>query len=125
MNYLLDTHVVVDLLIAPQRVSPAVRRVLGDPINGVMVSAASAWEIAIKVTMGRLRVPDDLEAELLQAGIGSLDITMTDAMSAGALPRHHNDPFDRMLVAQARNRAMTLVTRDAMLAAYGVEILAT
>jgi PIN domain nuclease of toxin-antitoxin system len=124
VNYLLDTHVVVDLLIAPQRVSPAVRRVLGDPINGVMVSAASAWEIAISVTMGRLRVPDDLEAELLQAGIGSLDITVTDAMSAGALPRHHNDPFDRMLVAQARNRAMTLVTRDAMLAAYGVEILA-
>jgi PIN domain nuclease of toxin-antitoxin system len=124
VNYLLDTHVLLDLLIAPQRVGPAVRRVLGDPINGVVVSAASAWEIAIKATMGRLRVPDDLEAELLRAGIGSLDITLPDAMSAGALPRHHNDPFDRMLVAQAKNRAMTLVTRDAMLAAYGVEILA-
>jgi PIN domain nuclease of toxin-antitoxin system len=124
VNYLLDTHVLLDLLIAPQRVSPAVRRVLGDPINGVVVSAASAWEIAIKATMGRLRLPDDLEAELLRAGIGSLDITLPDAMSAGALPRHHNDPFDRMLVAQAKNRAMSLVTRDGMLAVYGVEILA-
>ena len=60
---------------------------------------------------------------MVRAGIGSLDITVPDAMSAAALLRH-NDPFDRMLVAQAKNRAMTLVTRDAMLAAYGVEILA-
>jgi PIN domain nuclease of toxin-antitoxin system len=124
VTYLLDTHVLVDLLIAPRRVGSAVRQVLGDPLNDVVVSAASAWEIAIKTTMGRLRVPDDLEAELMRAGIGSLDITVSDAMSAGALPRHHNDPFDRMLVAQARNRRMTLVTRDAMLAAYGVQILA-
>jgi PIN domain nuclease of toxin-antitoxin system len=123
VNYLLDTHVLVELLIAPQRVGAALRRVLGDPLNDVVVSAASAWEIAIKTTMGRLRVPDDLEAELLRAGISSLDISVPDAISAGALPRHHNDPFDRMLVAQAKNRGMTLVTRDAMLATYGVQIL--
>ena len=57
-------------------------------------------------------------------GSNSLDITLSDALRAGALPRHHNDPFDRMLVAQAQNRGMTLVTRDTMLAAYGVLILA-
>lgn len=124
MNYLLDTHVLVDLMIAPQRLGSTVRRVLGDPLNDVVVSSASAWEIAIKTALGRLQVPDDLETELLRAGISSVDITVSDALRAGALPRHHNDPFDRMLVAQAQTRGMTLVTRDTMLAAYGVLILA-
>ncbi len=124
MNYLLDTHVLLDLLGAPQRVGRPLRNVLEDPLNDVLVSAATAWEIAIKVSIGRLRAPDDLEAELIREGIGSLDITLSDALRAGALPRHHNDPFDRMLVAQAQSRGMTLVTRDSMLAAYGVPILA-
>jgi PIN domain nuclease of toxin-antitoxin system len=124
MNYLLDTHVLLDLLGAPQRVGRALRNILEDPLNDVLVSSATAWEIAIKASMGRLRAPDDLEAELIREGIGSLDITLSDALSAGALPRHHNDPFDRMLVAQAQSRGMTLVTRGSMLAAYGVPILA-
>jgi PIN domain nuclease of toxin-antitoxin system len=124
VNYLLDTHVLVDLMIAPQRLGSTVRRVLGDPLNDVVVSSVSAWEIAIKTALGRLQVPDDLETELLRAGISSVDITVSDALRAGALPRHHNDPFDRMLVAQAQTRGMTLVTRDTMLAAYGVLILA-
>ncbi len=124
MNYLLDTHVLVDLLIAPQRVAQAVRRVLGDSLNDVVVSAVSGWEIAIKTSVGKLSLPEDLETELLRAGISLVDITLADGLRAGALPRHHNDPFDRMLVAQAQRRGMTLVTRDAMLAAYGVQILA-
>lgn len=123
MNYLLDTHVLIDLLGAPQRIDRRLRNVLQDPLNMVFVSSASAWEIAIKAAIGRLRGPDDLEAELIREGIGSLDITVADALRAGALPRHHNDPFDRMLVAQAQNRGMTLATRDSMLAAYGVLIL--
>jgi PIN domain nuclease of toxin-antitoxin system len=124
MNYLLDTHVLLDLLSARQSLGRAIRKVLEDPLNDVTVSSASAWEMAIKAAQGRLRPPDDLEAELLREGIDSLDITLSDALRAGALPRHHNDPFDRMLVAQAQNRGMTLVTRDTMLAAYGVLILA-
>ncbi len=124
MNYLLDTHVLVDLLIAPQRVALAVRRVLGDSLNDVVVSAVSGWEIAFKTSVGKLSLPEDLETELLRAGISLVDITLADGLRAGALPRHHNDPFDRMLVAQAQRRGMTLVTRDAMLAAYGVQILA-
>jgi PIN domain nuclease of toxin-antitoxin system len=123
VNYLLDTHVLLDLLTAPQRVGRSVRRMLEDPVNDVLVSAASAWEIAIKASIGRLRSPDDLEEELSREGIGSLDITISDALTAGSLPRHHNDPFDRMLVAQALNRRMTLVTRDTMLAAYDVLLL--
>jgi PIN domain nuclease of toxin-antitoxin system len=124
VNYLLDTPVLVELLIAPQRVGPAVRRLLTDALNDVVVSAVSGWEIAIKTSMRKLSLPSDLETELLRAGISSLDITLADGLRAGALPRHHNDPFDRMLVAQAQSRGMTLVTRDAMLGAYGVPILA-
>jgi PIN domain nuclease of toxin-antitoxin system len=124
MNYLLDTHVLVELLIAPERVGPSVRRLLADSLNDVVVSAVSGWEIALKTSMRKLSLPDDLETQLVRAGIRSLDITLADGLRAGALPRHHNDPFDRMLVAQAQSRGMTLVTRDAMLAAYGVPILA-
>ncbi len=124
MNYLLDTHVLVDLLIAPQRVGQAVRRVLRDSLNDVVVSAVSGWEIAIKTSVGKLNLPEDLDTELLRAGISLVDITLADGLRAGALPRHHSDPFDRMLVAQAQRRGMTLVTRDALLAAYGVPILA-
>jgi PIN domain nuclease of toxin-antitoxin system len=124
MNYLLDTHILVELLGASPRLGRRLRSVLEDPLNGLVVSAASVWEIAIKAALGRLRTPEDLEAELIREGISSLDITVADALTAGSLPRHHNDPFDRMLVAQAQARAMTLVTRDSMLAAYGVRILA-
>jgi len=124
VNYLLDTHVLVDLLIAPQRVGQAVRRVLRDSLNDVVVSAVSGWEIAIKTSVGKLNLPEDLDTELLRAGISLVDITLADGLRAGALPRHHSDPFDRMLVAQAQRRGMTLVTRDALLAAYGVPILA-
>jgi len=123
VNYLLDTHVLLDLLTAPRRVGRDVRTLLEDPLNGVVASAASAWEIAIKASLGRLRVADDLEAELALEGISPLEITLSDALRAGALPRHHNDPFDRMLVAQALSREMTLVTRDAMLASYEVRVL--
>ena len=124
MNYLLDTHVLLDLLTAPRRVGRDVRVLLEDPANGVVASAASAWEIAIKASLGRLRAPDDLQAELTREGISPLEITVSDALRAGALPRHHTDPFDRMLVAQAVSRNMTLVTRDAILASYEVRLLA-
>ncbi len=124
MSYLLDTHVLVELLIAPQRVATSVRRLLADSLNDVVVSAVSGWEIAVKTSIRKLSLPEDLETELLRTGLRSLDITLADGLRAGALPRHHNDPFDRMLVAQAQSRGMTIVTRDAMLAAYGVPILA-
>ncbi len=124
MNYLLDTPVLLDLLTEPRRVGRAVRSALEDPLNDVMVSSASAWEMAIEASIGRLRAPDDLEAELLREGIGSIDITISDARAAGALPRHHSDPFDRMLIAQAQRRRMTVVTRGALFAAYDVDVLA-
>lgn len=105
---------------------PELDRSAADAIAGaevVAVSAASAWEIGIKQAMGKLRGPDDLVGELAGNGFTELPVTVAHALAAGALPPHHADPFDRMLVAQARLEACTLVTRDPRLGAYGVALL--
>jgi PIN domain nuclease of toxin-antitoxin system len=87
------------------------------------VSAASAWEAAIKVSLGRLELPDTVEAGVLASGFEKLSISFSHAERAGALPPHHKDPFDRMLVAQAQADGLTLVTHDRLLEPYEVEIL--
>jgi PIN domain nuclease of toxin-antitoxin system len=90
---------------------------------GVYVSAATIWEIEIKRTLGRLRVPEDILEMVDEAGFQRLSITSEHARAAGRLPLHHGDPFDRMLVAQAQLEGMTLATSDATLAQYGVSVL--
>lgn len=87
------------------------------------VSAASAWEIAIKRALGKLEAPDDLLAAIEANDFLSLPITLADGLAAGRLPPYHSDPFDRMLVAQARVEHFTIVSRDRRLAQYGVSIL--
>ena len=90
----------------------------------MLVSAATAWEIAIKTALGRLAFPlDRLEDVLARMGIVPLPISLAHAVAAGSLPRHHDDPFDRMLIAQARLESLVLVTEDAALARYDVAIL--
>ena len=100
------------------------RAAIADPAHDVLVSAASAWEIAIKAALGRLSFPlDRIEGVLAQMGIWPLPISLAHAVAAGSLPRHHDDPFDRMLVAQARLEGLVLVTEDTALARYDVPIL--
>jgi PIN domain nuclease of toxin-antitoxin system len=91
--------------------------------EAVFVSAATAWEAAIKASLGRLAYPDTIEAGVEASGFEKLGITLAHAERAGALPRHHADPFDRMLVAQALAESLTLVTTDRTLRRYGVSIL--
>ena len=81
------------------------------------------WEIAIKRALGKLEVPDSIEAELVSHGFRPLAITVEHAERAGALPLHHRDPFDRMLVAQALAEKLTLVTRDRFIQKYDVPVL--
>ncbi len=89
-----------------------------------MISAASLWEISTKVNRGRLHVPsDDVAAEVAEWGFELLAITPSHAWAAGALPFHHRDPFDRMLVAQAQLEGMTIVTRDPAITRYQVAVL--
>jgi PIN domain nuclease of toxin-antitoxin system len=125
VRLLLDTHALIWALAEPARLSPEARDALGEPAHAVFVSAASAWEIAIKASLGRLDFPlAAWERALAEAGFAELPVRGPHAIAAGSLPRHHADPFDRMLIAQARHEGLTLVTRDAAFAAYGVALLA-
>lgn len=88
------------------------------------MSAATAWEIAIKRALGNLESPADLETQIRRHRLDPLPVTVRHAMNAGALPRHHDDPFDRMLVAQAMIEDLTIATRDQRIVLYGVPVLA-
>jgi PIN domain nuclease of toxin-antitoxin system len=89
----------------------------------VYVSAASAWEIAIKSALGKLRVPQDLEDQIRESRFRELPVTIAHATIAGQLPQHHKDPFDRMLIAQAFQESLTLLTHDAKLAYYPARVM--
>jgi PIN domain nuclease of toxin-antitoxin system len=91
----------------------------------VFVSAASAWEAAIKIALGRLTLPEPFGLGVDRSGFRRLAISFEHAEAAAALPRHHGDPFDRMLIAQTQLEGVTLVTHDQMLAPYGVTTLWT
>lgn len=119
---LLDTHVFLWWRGEPSRLTPKVRSRISTA-DIVFVSAASAWEAAIKVSVGRLDLPDTVEAGVLASGFERLLITFAHAERAAGLPPHHRDPFDRMLVAQAQAESLALVTHDRILEAYDVEIL--
>ena len=121
---LLDTHAFLWWRGDPSRLDAKVRDRIAKA-DVVFVSAASAWEAAIKVSLGRLELPDTLEAGVFASGFEKLLITFSHAEHAAGLPRHHKDPFDRMLVAQARAEGLTLVTHDRLLEPYEVEILWT
>ncbi|MFL6263645.1 MAG: type II toxin-antitoxin system VapC family toxin [Thermoanaerobaculia bacterium] len=121
---LLDTHVFLWWRGEPSRLSPDARSSISTA-DIVFVSAASAWEAAIKASLGRLELPDTVEAGVLASGFEKLLITLSHAEHAANLPPHHRDPFDRMLVAQARAEGLTLVTHDRLLEPYDVEILWT
>jgi PIN domain nuclease of toxin-antitoxin system len=120
---LLDTHALLWSVGDTERLSSTARDVLSAGVVPAYVSAASVWEIAIKRASGKLKAPDDLLEQVAAARFSELGVTFKHAVLAGALPLHHSDPFDRMLVAQAQSEKLTLVTSDAKLAAYDVPVL--
>ena len=100
------------------------REALTTPDNQVFVSAVMAWEIAIKHALGRLKFPIDRFDDILRrTGFDALPILPAHAIAAGSLPRHHDDPFDRMLIAQARVESLTLVSSDQAVGRYDVPVL--
>ena len=124
MGLLLDTHIFLWAAALPQRLAKATRSAIEDPATEVFVSVATCWEMAIKQARGRLDFPLSRLDETIQSlGFSVLPITLAHALAAGALPRHHADPFDRMLVAQAQLEGMTLATDDAHVRRYKVPIL--
>jgi PIN domain nuclease of toxin-antitoxin system len=123
VRLLLDTHTLLWWL-ADEGLTAQAREAIADPANLVAVSAASAWEISIKKALGKLTAPDDLEQQVQAGGFVPLPIGIAHGIAAGQLPRHHEDPFDRMLIAQALAEGLTIVTRDKRFDEYNVPLLA-
>ena len=120
MRLLLDTHALLWSLGDPDRLDAEARGAIQDAQNDVLVSAASVWEMAIKSALGKLSTPDDLLAQLRLNRFDALDVTLHHAQAVEHLPMLHRDPFDRMLVAQARSDGLRLVTRDPLVQQYDV-----
>jgi PIN domain nuclease of toxin-antitoxin system len=118
MNLSLDTHVLLWSLSSPQRLSKVARDAIEDPANIVFVSAAVAWEIEIKSAVGKLRAPSDLANQVSAANFQELPITIAHALALRQLPNLHRDPFDRIMLAQARAAGLTFVTADPAVLQY-------
>lgn len=128
MRILLDTHCWLWMQVSPKRISEEVRKVLTDPETQLFLSAASSWEIAIKWALGKLPLPvppmEYVPRGLERQGVAGLPVQHRHALHTATLPRHHRDPFDRLLIAQAQLEELVLVTADEQLAAYeGVDLL--
>ena len=127
MRFLLDTHALIWWLAADEALSSVARAAIADHENEIFVSAASAWEIATKHRIGKLPQAGLLAADIAgfvtAQGFNELPVSIRHGQLAGALPRIHKDPFDRMLVAQAIIEDLTFVSNDEILAVYGVSRL--
>lgn len=126
MTVLLDTHVWLWMLADPDRLG-ALRPLVEDESNALLLSAASSWEIAIKHASGRLQLPEPpatfVPSRIRATGVTPISIEHTHALAVASLPPHHRDPFDRLLVAQALAYDVPLATADMTVQAYGVRTL--
>ncbi len=127
MNVLVDTHVWIWSLADPSRLSAESRSLLSSSRNVVYLSAASAWELAIKAALGKIELPEPVETyvptRMARQGITALPITHTHALRVSTLPPHHRDPFDRLLIAQALVERLPILTADAVFDRYDVEVI--
>ncbi len=127
MRALLDTHAFLWWMTDDARLSALARETIGDGANEIYVSAATGWEMAIKARLGRLQVPGDfapfITDQIAENGFRVLAIELAHALHVHRLADHHRDPFDRILVAQSLVEGMPLLSCDAQIAAYGVELV--
>ncbi len=120
LRLLLDTNALFWALTSPDRLSAEATATIGAEENDVFVSVVSPWELSIKKSYGKLRDPDDLEAQLVAKRFRLLPISIPHTRAIATLPHHHRDPFDRMLVAQAQIEGLTIVTSDRQITRYQV-----
>ena len=127
MRILLDTQVWLWTLIDPDRLGRAARDLFEDHRQPLYLSAASSWEIAIKVALGRLELPEPPEryvpARMAAQGVSSVAVEHVHALRVASLPQLHGDPFDRVLIAQAQVEKMAILTADAAFSRYDVEVV--
>lgn len=124
MRYLLDTHLFIWLMEDSRKISPEVKLLLKNSANQVFVSVVTVWEIAIKKSKG-LKIPKDIKGGIARAGFKLLPIEISHALEVEKLPlyRDHKDPFDRMLVSQAKAENLTLITSDQKIWKYKLSLL--
>ena len=122
MRLLVDSHAALWLLNEDARLSGRADQMLTDASNEVLLSAAVVWEVAIKRSLGKLDAPDGFAGMLLEAGATPLAVSIDHARAVRCLPWHHRDPFDRLLVAQARLEDAVLLSSDERLRAYDVRV---
>ncbi|CAN5402022.1 type II toxin-antitoxin system VapC family toxin [soil metagenome] len=122
MRLLLDTHVVLWELGGSRRVSPAAQEAI-EQATDLLFSVVSFAEIGVKAALGKLSVPRDLREHVLQSGVQVLRFDADHGLAVGDLPMHHRDPFDRLLIAQARSEQLTIVTADRRIADYDVPLI--
>jgi PIN domain nuclease of toxin-antitoxin system len=127
MNLLLDTHAFLWMLAAPERLSAKTRRLLEKADQEIVLSVVVAWEIGIKAARDKLLLPVPLDTLITSClhrwRMQLLGVELVHVLEAVALPHHHSDPFDRMLVAQARIEQLTLVSADPWVRRYDVPLL--
>jgi PIN domain nuclease of toxin-antitoxin system len=127
VKVLIDTQCWLWWFLSPERLDPGARELIAAARDPVYLSAASSWEIAIKVGLRKLKLPEPparyVPGRLAEQGMGALPVQHVHALRVADLPPHHADPFDRLLVAQAQIERMSLLTADPQLTAYDVEIM--
>ena len=122
MNILLDTHVLLWWLADSPSLSSQARILISDTGNTIFVSVVTLWEIWLKESLGKLRLPADFEEKLAEESFESLPLTAAQTRHVATLPWRHRDPFDRMLVAQALSENLTLLTADEIIVRYGASV---
>lgn len=120
MNYLLDTHIILWWLTDPKLIAPKASKIIADKENNIFVSSASLWEMAIKKSIGRLTLPRNIVEILQTDGFQIIPIAHEEALGISDLPQIHQDPFDRILVMQAKLYNYVLITRDKNVTDYPV-----
>lgn len=127
MTYLLDTHTLLWWLYADPRLSRTATGLIADSANEIVVSSASAWEVATKYRLGRLPSAAELVRDmghwLREASFGELPITIAHAHKAGSWPQPHRDPFDRMIAAQSALEQIPAISRDSALGEFGIQVV--
>lgn len=123
VRLLIDSHALLWWGEAAPTLGVAARAAIADPANEVLISTAALWELVIKASSGKLTLPADIETMVASQGFSVLSITFVHLRRFGMLPRHHRDPFDRMMIAQALAEGIPIATGDRIFPAYGVQVV--
>jgi PIN domain nuclease of toxin-antitoxin system len=128
MKLLIDTHCWIWFFLEPNKLSQSAKYLILNRKNEILLSAASSWEIAIKNSLGKLHLPfapqEYIPQRMAEQGMTALSILHSHALQAAALPHHHSDPFDRLLIAQAQIEKLPILTSDPQFKKYDVEVIA-